>query len=100
MDEMDDLARLQALYRASAHEAPRTAVDDAILGAAANKVRRDKAVPFLALAAGLVVAVLIGRDLNQNGAPTPGAAPEVARDYLLALHTPPSEAAAAEASAQ
>lgn len=85
MDEDDDIIRLQALYRSAAHETPSVAMDNAILGAAANKVRRDRVVPYMALAAGLLVAVLIARDINM---PTPGAAPDQTRDYLLALHTP------------
>lgn len=97
MDDQDDIARLQALYRSAAHETPSLAMDNAILGAAAAKVRRDRAVPFLALAAGLLVAVLIVRDMNL---PTPGAAPDTTRDYLLALHTPAGGAAAATESAQ
>ncbi|MBX7248388.1 MAG: hypothetical protein K1X35_04975 [Caulobacteraceae bacterium] len=84
-DEAD--ARLQALYRSVSREMPSAAVDMAILGAAQNKIRRDRAAPFFAIAAGLLVAVLVVRDINL---PTPGAAPEETRDYLMALHTPVS----------
>jgi hypothetical protein len=87
MDDEEDIVRLQALYRSVAHETPSAAMDKAILGAAARKVSRDRATPFLALAAGLLVAVLIVRDL---GPPTPGAAPQETRNFLLALHTPAS----------
>ncbi len=90
MDERDDDIRLQALYRSAAREAPSAAMDSAILGAAAAKVRRDRVTPILAIAAGLVVAVLIVRGM---ALPTPGAAPQETRSYLLALHTPPVDAA-------
>ncbi len=92
MDERDDDIRLQALYRSAAHEAPSAAMDSAILGAAAAKVRRDRAAPILAIAAGLLVAVLIVRGMTL---PTPGAAPQETRSYLLALHTPPVDDATA-----
>jgi len=93
MDERDDDIRLQALYRSAAHEAPSAAMDSVILGAAAAKVRRDRAAPILAIAAGLVVAVLIVRGM---ALPTPGAAPQETRSYLLALHTPPVDEVAPE----
>lgn len=97
MDERDDDIRLQALYRSAAHEAPSAAMDSAILGAAAAKLRRDRAAPILAIAAGLLVAVLIVRGM---ALPTPGAAPQETRSYLLALHTPPVDAAGAPAEAR
>lgn len=91
MDERDDDIRLRALYRSAAQEAPSAAMNSAILGAAAARVRRDRAAPVLAIAAGLLVAVLIVRGM---ALPTPGAAPRETRDYLLALHTPPAVATA------
>lgn len=87
--------RLQALYRSVSRETPTAAMDMAILGAAQTKLRRDRAAPFIAIAAALLVAVLVVRDMTL---PTPGAAPQETRDYLLALHTPASAAATAESA--
>lgn len=94
MHERDDDHRLQALYRTAAREAPTAEMDSAILGAAAAKVRRDRAAPFLAIAAGLLVAVLLVRGF---ALPTPGAAPDETRNYLLALHTPSADAPGTDA---
>jgi hypothetical protein len=91
MDEMEDLSRLQALYRTAARETPSAAMDSAVLGAAAARVRRDRAVPMLAMAAGLLAAVLVVREATV--APTPGAAPETTRNYLLAMQSPPADPA-------
>jgi hypothetical protein len=87
-DEAD--TRLRALYRSIARETPSPSMDMAILGAARARLRRERAAPFLAIAAALLVAVLVVRDMSL---PTPGAAPQETRDYLLALHTPESASA-------
>jgi len=90
MTETDD-TDLEALYRASARETPSAAMDARVLGAAQSHLRRRRLVPFVALAASLVVAVLLVRAWAP---PTPGAAPDETRAYLMQLDTAPADPAA------
>lgn len=85
MTDNDD-SQLEALYRSAARETPTAAMDAAVLGAAQTHLRRRRLTPFVALAACLVVAVLIVRGWPQ---PTPGAAPDDTRAYLMQLDVQP-----------
>lgn len=80
---------LDALYRDAARETPSAATDAVVLGAARAHLNRRRLIPFAALAAGLVVAVLAVRAWAP---PTPGAAPDETRAYLMQLETAPAEA--------
>ena len=91
-DGRDDA--LAALYRSAARETPSAAMDAAVLGVAQAHVNRRRLAPFVALAAGLVVAILAVRAWAP---PTPGAAPDDTRAYLMQLETV-SDTAAPEAS--
>lgn len=84
----DDMA-LEALYRSAARETPSVSADAAVMSTARAHLNRRRIAPFVALAAGLVVAVLAVRAWAP---PTPGAAPDATRAYLMQLETAPAEA--------
>lgn len=77
------------LYRATARETPDASADAAVMATARNHLARRRLAPFVALAAGLVIAVLAVRAWAP---PTPGAAPAETRAYLMQLETAPGEA--------
>lgn len=89
MTDPDRDDQLEALYRAHAVEAPSASADAAVMAKARAHLSRRRIAPFVALAAGLVIAVLAVRAWAP---PTPGAAPEETRAYLMQLETAPAEA--------
>lgn len=78
---------LDALYRSAARETPGPAADAAVMAAAQAHLDRRRIAPFVALAAGMVIAVLAVRAWAP---PTPGAAPDETRAYLMELDTQPA----------
>ena len=86
---------LVSLYRAAARETPSPHLDRAVLAAAASEVRRRRHLPWAALAATLVLAVLLAPLLRDRLAPDYDH--RAADRYLMQVEAPTASAAEVDA---